>query len=68
MRYCKWSGDGRINFAEMSREETHVVTLLSVALHYGVVLRHETLKETPRLSISSGGVISGDSLRTYALA
>lgn len=47
----------RINFAAMSRRgETHVVTLLYVALHYGMP-ENETSrapKETPRLSISPG--------------
>lgn len=33
--------DDCINFAEMSYDETHVVTLLSVALHYGIVPERE---------------------------
>lgn len=47
--------DDCINFTEMSRDESHVVTLLSVALHYGGstgARGEQTPKETPRLSIS----------------
>ena len=40
--------DDCINFTEMSDDETHIVTLLSVALHYGIILKHEASRYPER--------------------